>query len=622
LAVLGLLGSCPLRAASYGADLADLSLEELSNIEVSSVSRRSEKLGEVAATLYVISEEAIRRSGARRLPEALRLAPNLQVAQVDANQYAITARGFNNAVGNKLLVLIDGRTVYAPYFSGVQWDQQDVLLDDVERIEVISGPGASVWGTNAVNGVINIVTKTAEETAGLMAEAGVGNADSMAALRFGGKAGAAGRFRVYAKLLRQSNTDSEAGVAVADGFHREQMGGRVDWLEAGEGLTIQGDAYRGEAEDRSVPGFNVGAIRSSGANLLARWTGTLKGGSKLRVQGYYDHARREDRFLYSPDYKVLDFEFQHSVTLGRHQLDWGGGWRQARDEIRAGLFFGFVPGRSTQSWRNLFVQDEFHLSEQLSLVAGAKFEHNDYTGWESLPNLRLAWAPAAGQLWWAAVSRAVRAPARLDRDLRLPPQPPYLIAGGPDFISEVANVLELGYRAQPTRELNFSATLYRYDWNRLRSGQTPPNAQVQNQIEGATYGLEAWGRWQPLSWLQLSAGLNLLRKDLSVRPGSSDPVGPSALGNDARQQWQLRASLQLPQQQALEMGLRRVGALPDPAVPAYTALDLSYLWQLRRGLELSVVGQNLLGRRHAEIGTAPGRSVIPRSAFVMLRWST
>ena len=619
--LLGLLPITPLQAAPSREDLADLSLEELSNIEVSSVSRRSEKLSQVAASLYVISDDAIHRAGARTLPEALRLAPNLQVARVNANQYAISARGFNNAIGNKLLVLIDGRTVYAPYFSGVQWDQQDVLMDDVARIEVISGPGGSVWGTNAVNGVINIVTKAAEATQGLLLEAGDGNTDSGGAVRWGGALGGAGRIRAYARLLQQSNTRSEGATDVADGSHRAQIGWRADWLSDGEGTTLQGDAYRGDTQARVGAGFNLGGIKTSGENVLARWTGTLQGGSKLRVQGYYDHSRREDRFQYSPEDTVTDLEFQHSLVFGPHEVDWGGGWRTARDDIRPGLLFGFVPQRSSQSWRNLFIQDAIRLSEQLSLTAGTKFEHNDYTGWETLPSLRLAWAPSPQQLWWAAVSRAVRAPARLDRDLRLPPTPPYIIAGGPNFVSEVAQVVELGYRAQPRHDLNFSATLFRYGWDHLRSGQSPPNAQVQNQIDGSSYGLEAWGRWQALNWLQLSAGVDLLRKDLAAAPGSGDPTGPSALGNDPEQQWQLRASMQLPQQQSLELGLRRVGALPNPAVPAYTALDLSYIWNVRQGLELSVIGQNLADARHPEIDAYPARSEFARSVFVQLRWS-
>jgi len=625
----GLLGllllAAPARAApgatAGSSDLADLSLEQLSDIEVSSVSRRGQKLNEVAASLYVITGDAIHRAGARTLPEALRLAPNLQVARVDANTYAISARGFNNAIGNKLLVMIDGRTVYAPYFSGVQWDQQAVMLDDVDRIEVISGPGASVWGTNAVNGVINILTKSASQTQGWLARSGGGNTDSLAELRLGGQAPAGGSVRAYVQAQRQKHTRSEAGATVADGSHRAQLGWRADWLDAGEGLTLQGDAYKGDTDGRVGFGLKLGGVRTSGENLLARWTGTAAGGSKLRVQGYYNHERREDRFLYSPSDTVLDLEFQHTVPLGAHQLDWGGGWRHAKDDIRPGLLFGFVPPRSSQDWRNLFAQDEVRLAQRLSLVAGLKLEHNDYTGWETLPSLRLAWSVAPDHLLWAAVSRAVRAPARLDRDLRLPPKPPYFIAGGPSFVSEVARVLELGWRAQPIRELNYSATLFRYDWSRLRSGQRPPNAQVQNMIEGDTYGAEAWAHWQALENLQLSAGGSLLHKNLHVLPGSTDPTGPSALGNDPPHQWQMRASLQLPHRQSLDLGWRRMGALPNPQVPAYSALDLSYAWQVGRGLELSLTGQNLTDPRHPEIDAFPTRSELGRSIFAQLRWS-
>jgi len=606
---------------AFGVNLTELSLEELSNIEISSVSRRSERLSEVAASLYVISQEAIRRSGARTLPEALRLAPNLQVARVDANQYAISARGFNNAIGNKLLVLIDGRTVYAPYFSGVQWDQQDVMLEDVARIEVISGPGASVWGTNAVNGVINVITKAASDSPGWLASAGAGNTESQAALRWGGELPGAGSLRVYAKLQHRQHTDSEAGTRVADASHRGQVGWRADWLRAGEGLTLQGDAYRSDTDARAGSGMDFGGIKTSGENLLARWTSTLQGGSRLRVQGYYDHSRREDRFAYSPSYAIADVEAQHSLVQGEHQLDWGGGWRQSRDHVQPGLLIAFVPDRATQRWVNLFAQDDYRLGNGLNLVAGAKFEHNDYTGWEFLPNMRLAWAPSPRQLWWAAVSRAVRAPARLDKDIRFPAKPPYFIAGGPDFVSEVARVVELGWRAQPSSELNYSVTLFRHAWDRLRSGQKPLNALVQNMIEGVSYGAEAWGQWQPRDWLRLSAGTTLMRKDLHLLPGSLDPDGPRNLGNDPKVQWQLRADLQLPGRQEMEVALRRVGALPYPQVPAYTALDLTYSHTLGRDLALSVSGQNLLDRTHPEINAAPGRSEIARAVFVQLRWS-
>jgi iron complex outermembrane receptor protein len=468
-------------AVSSTKEIADLSLEELAGIEVTSVSRRAEPLSAAPASIYVITADAIRRAGVSSLPEALRLAPNLQVARIDATQYAISARGFNNAIGNKLLVLIDGRTVYAPFFSGVLWDQQDVMLGDVERIEVISGPGATLWGANAVNGVINIITRSSAETQGLLAVAGGGDRERGLALRYGTAVGDSGHVRFYAKTTNARHTDTAADTAVADGNERHQLGFRADWNHDADDYTLQGDSYRTRAEYRGRFGtFELTPISTSGSNVLGRWTRRLGGGADLRVQVYFDHSERDDALLYRPRTDLGDAEFQHGLTLDNHRLVWGAGYRRAQDHIDPGLFFGFVPASRTLTWTNLFVQDDVKLASGLDLTLGLKFERNDYTGTETLPNLRLAWQPAAGQLLWGAISRAVRAPARLDRDLRLPPAgPPYIIAGGPDFVSEVANVLELGYRAQPTPEWSYSATAFLHDWQRLRSGQPPPNAQVQ-----------------------------------------------------------------------------------------------------------------------------------------------
>lgn len=616
----GLVLLALLAAPATAQDLSQLSLEQLSNVEISSVSRRREKLAQVPASLVVISADAIRRSGARSLPEALQLAPNLQVARVDANQVAISARGFNNAVGNKLLVLIDGRTVYAPYFSGVQWDQQDVLLDDVARIEVISGPGGSVWGTNAVNGVINIIRKPAAAT-GLLLRVDAGTDERAAALRHGGTLPGQGHWRAYAKLQQRDATETETGAAVTDRSRRWQLGWRADWLDGEDGLTLQGDVYRGDTADRMGGAQNFGGVRTSGENLLARWTGRLEGSSRLRVRAYYDHVEREDAVLYSPRFTVLDLEAQHSLAWGAHQIDWGGGWRSARDHITPGLLFGFVPDRTRQQWQNLFVQDEVHLADGLRLTVGTKFEHNDYTGWETLPSLRLAWSPSPRWQWWGSLSRAVRAPARLDRDLRLPPKPPFIIAGGAGFVSEVARVVELGHRGQPSSTLSYALTLYHHDWQRLRSGQPPPNAIVQNMITGNSWGLETWGHWQPLPWLRLSAGFNHLQQDLAVQPGSRDPVGPSALGNDPPRQWQLRATLQPADRHELDVALRHVAALPQPVVPAYTVLDFNYGWRATPTLALTLGGRNLLHGRHAEANAAPDRSVFGPEAYAQLRWT-
>jgi iron complex outermembrane receptor protein len=589
---------------------------------VTSVSRRGEPLAAAAASIYVITAEAIRRSGVSSLPEALRLAPNLQVARIDATQYAISARGFNNAIGNKLLVLIDGRTVYTPFFSGVFWDQQDVLLDDVERIEVISGPGATLWGANAVNGVINILTHSSADTVGTLVDGRGGKHERGLSLRHGVALGDSGHLRVYAKTARLENTENAAGGPRADGNERHQAGLRADWAAGVDNFTVQGDAYRTRAEHRGVAfGTELTPISSSGANLLGRWTRSLGAGSELRLQAYLDHMDRDDAFLYRPQVDLADLEAQHSVTEGRHKVVWGGGYRRSRDDLGAGFAFGFVPQRQTLSWGNLFVQDDVALTSDISATLGLKFEHNDFTGLETLPNLRLAWQLQPHQFVWGALSRAVRAPARLDRDIRLFPNPPYIIAGGPDFVSEVANVLELGWRGQFAAGWSGSATAYLSHWKRLRSGQPPPNAQVQNMIDGRTYGVEAWATWQARPDWRLSGGLTTLRKDLALRPESTDPVGPANLGDDPSFQWSLRSTFNPAEGQELDVALRRVASLPQAQVPAYTALDLRYGVRLRPGVELSVVGQNLLDPGHAEFGTAPGRAEIERGVGVWLKWA-
>ena len=371
--------------------LADLTLEELANIEVTSVSRRAERLSDAPASIYVITREDIRRAGVTTLPEALRLAPTLQVARVNATKYAISARGFNNAIGNKLLVLIDGRTVYTPLFSGVFWEQQDVMLEDVERIEVISGPGATLWGANAVNGVINVITRRSGDTQGALVSIGGGNLEQGASVRYGGKLGETGHFRLYGKKLGLQNTTRANGSSVPDGWESGQVGFRADWGQAENGFTLQGDAYSGKSELGIVPGFVIPPLDVSGANLLARWTRQLSGGSDIRLQAYYDHTKRDDPLFFRPESDIFDIDFQHGIPLDRHKLLWGGGYRHARDNVGPGLVFSaFVPASRRLNWTNLFVQDEIKLSETLQFTAGIKLERNDYTGWEYLPSMRLA----------------------------------------------------------------------------------------------------------------------------------------------------------------------------------------------------------------------------------------
>ena len=616
------LGPCGSARADDAPALADLSLEELAHIEITSVSRRAESLSTSPASVFVITREAIRRSGAGTLPQALRLAPNLQVAQIDARQYAINARGFNDAIGNKLLVLVDGRTVYTPFFSGVFWDQQDVLLEDVERIEVISGPGATLWGANAVNGVINVITRSADEARDGVAVLQAGAQGHQAGLRLAGSVGEQGHLRGYALRTRFQNTRTASGQALSDGGSRAQVGFRGDWVEAQSRVTVQGDAYEGHDEDRPLnAALTLPALTYSGANLLARLTRRLDDGGEYSVQGYLDRTRRDDPALYRPHVDTADLEFQHLLPLQGHRLMWGGHYRHSRDDIQPGLIFGFRPPQRSLSWRSLFVQDEFPLSDTVRLDLGLKLEHNDFTGTEHLPGLRLAWQAAPGHVVWSALSRAVRAPARLDRDIVLPPQPPFIIAGGPDFQSEVAWVAELGYRGRPSPVLNLSMTAYLHDWDRLRSGQVPPNAMVQNRIEGHTYGLEGWATWQlALNW-RLSAGFTLLRKALEVEAGSTDPTGPRALGNDPRHQVSARLAVDLAPTQELDLMVRHIGALPAPALPAYTAVDLRWGWRAGPRVDVDLIGQNLFDPSHPEFGDVRRRAELPRQFQLRLRVS-
>ena len=368
-------------------------------MRVTSVSKRAESLGDAAASIYVISSESIRRAGVATVPEALRLAPNLQVARVDARNYAVTARGFNSPFENKLLVLIDGRSVYTPLFSGVFWDAQDVVLADVERIEVISGPGATLWGANAVNGVINIITKSAGATQGLLAGAGFDREMRSGVLRYGGALGGGGRYRVYAKALQGDDLPRE-GLATPSltGWRRSQLGFRADWGSAEDLFTVQGDAYAGALHQQGTTDIRIG-----GANLLARKSQRLASGQELTAQVYLDHTERNQPLAFIEHLDTLDLQLQSAMTpFERHRLVVGAGYRVANDSLQNGAGFAFLPAEEKLHWGNVFVEDEIDLNDQLRLVAGVKFEHNNYTGTEFLPTLRLAYKPTGASLLWGA----------------------------------------------------------------------------------------------------------------------------------------------------------------------------------------------------------------------------
>jgi iron complex outermembrane recepter protein len=621
-----LIAVCCLAPAAMAADpavraLKELSLDQLLDTQVTSVSKRSEPLLDAAASIYVITQETLRRSGVTTLPEALRLAPNLQVSRADSAQYAISARGFNNAIGNKLLVLVDGRTVYTPLFSGVFWDQQEVLLQDVERIEVISGPGAALWGANAVNGVINVITRSAADTTGTLLTALAGAQERGGALRFGTRAGS-GAVRFYAKYSEFDHTVRADGAEQTDDWNRGQIGFRADFGSGRDTFTVQGDAYKGDSEHRGTFGpIVLTAIDVSGANLLGRWKRELAGGSELQLQTYVDRTKRDDALFYRPTAEIVDIDFQYAIPGDKHRLLWGAGYRWARDDIAPGLVTSFIPDSRSLQWGNLFVQDEIQLRAGLKATLGLKLESNDYTGVEVLPSARLAWKIGENQLLWGSLSRAVRAPARFDRDVRFPATPPFLLIGGPNFVSEVANVIEVGYRAQPVEKFNYSVTAFVHLWDRLRSGTSVP-VQLENKIEGEIHGLEAWAEYQPFEFWSLSAGVNLVKEDLRLESGSTDPVGVDndTLRNDPDYLWTMRSRFDLPHNIELDLQWRRVDSLPAPVVPAYSELDVRFAWLLTEKLELAVVGRNLLHDRHPEYGDAASRSEYERNVFGQVRW--
>jgi iron complex outermembrane receptor protein len=617
-----------------GADFADLSIEELANIEVTSVSRRPERLQEAPASVFVITAEDIRRAGSRSLPEALRLAPNLQVARSSNNNYDISARGMNgssNSPANKLLVMVDGRSVYSPLFSGVFWDEPDVMLEDIERIEVVSGPGGTLWGVNAVNGVINIITRHARDTEGDLVVLRAADDGAQAAFRHGRRS-LDGAWRVYGKVAGQGHGELASGGRVDDDWTQGQMGFRGDWERGAERFSVNANAYRGRQGQPapgaiSAPGASAGVddLHIRGANLTGRWEHALDDGGSLSMQAYYDQRYRQVPPTFTDSVDIADLQFQHSLPkLGAHSLVWGGEYRTSWDAVTNSPYVAFLPASDRQAWASLFAQDEVGLREDLRLTAGARIERNPYTGAEFLPTLRLSWRLTPSHSLWTGLSRTVRAPSRLDADAFIPGAPPYLLAGGPEVRSEVARVFEVGYRGQVGPGLSYSLTAYRnlYDHLRTQDVVTQGSARVivfGNLMEGQASGIEAWGSYQMSDAWRLSAGMTALHEQLGLKAGSHDAGSVATSALDPAYTAQLRSSYAFDARRELAVALRRVGALGLVNVPAYTALDARFGWRVAPGVEVSVVGTNLNGG-HAEFSVPAIRTEFGRSVGVKLTW--
>jgi len=599
-------------------DLKKMSLQQLMRIEVTSVSKIPEKLTAAASAIQVITGEDIRRSGATTLPEALRLASNLQVAKVNASQWAISARGFNNVLADKLLVLIDGRTVYTPLYAGVYWDVQNVLLEDVDRIEVISGPGGTLWGANAVNGVINIITKTSKETQGLFAEGGAGNRTPwMGNLRYGGSIGDNLNYRVYGTGFKQAGTGLVKGPVANDDWTMGQGGFRFDWdATKKDQLTLQSDFYDGFPNPDGTT-----AVVAIGGNVLGRWTHRISAQSDFNIQAYYDQTWRDFLNGFTDNLKTFDVDWQYRFQLGKKQeLIWGGDIRLLDDKMQNLPLFAFQPAHKNLHIYSTFIQDKLTLIQnRLYFTLGTKIEHNSYTGFEYSPSGHVAWTPAPNQMIWAAVSRAIRMPSRIDRDFSLFAAPGVPIISGDDFISETLLAYELGWRVQPFTKLSLSAAGFYNVYDNIRSAEPgpPPSGfpiSFGNGVKGDAYGIELSGTCQPFDFWRIRGGYTLLKKKLSVKPGSQDLNKASAESNDPENQFLLQSMFNLPAHIEAGFVVRYTDALPDPEVPAYTGLDVRLGWKMTKNLELSVTGQNLLDNRHPEfIPTSPSPREILRS---------
>jgi iron complex outermembrane recepter protein len=625
--------------------LKQLSLEQLMDVEVTSVAKKEQKVGETAAAIFVITQEDIRRSGVTSIPEALRLAPGVEVSRVDANKWSIGVRGFGSRLSRSVLVLIDGRSVYTPLFAGVYWEVQDTLLEDIERIEVIRGPGGTLWGANAVNGVINIITKSATETHGLLATAGGGSEEKgFGGLRYGGKVGEDFSYRVYGKGFRRDGQFTPH-VNDFDDWQMGQGGFRTDWnLNKEDNLTIQGDAYQGKSGQRTTVSSLTTPFSSivekdaglSGMNLLGRWSRTLSETSNLALQIYYDRTfRREPTFQERRN--TVDFDFQHRFKVTGHQeLIWGLGYRYTKGDTESVPTIVFSPRNRADNLYSAFIQDEIVLVEdRLRLTVGSKFEHNDYSGFEFQPSARVLWTPAERHYLWASISRAVRTPSRVEQDLALtaafnPVVPIFArLTGGKSFDSEKVLAYELGYRVQPADRLSVDLAAFYNRYNDLLSLEPEPSFvqppgnlifpfQFANKMKAQVYGVEMAADWRWLEWWRWRFSYAHLHLNLTKKRASTDiTTEQSTEGSSPQNQVSLTSFIDLPGNLQLDGIFRYVDSLPAQNVGRYFNLDLRLGWHATKNVELSLVGQNLLYGHHPEWS---GGTQIQRGIYTKATW--
>jgi iron complex outermembrane receptor protein len=632
-------------------DLKRLSVEELMNVDITSVSRREESLRDAAAAVAVITGEALRRSGVETIPDSLRLVPGIHVGQQTASRWAVGSRGFSSITSEKLLVLSDTRSIYTPLFSGVLWDVQDYLLADVDRIEVIRGPGAALWGSNAVNGVINITTRSARDTHGTYLEAGAGTFDrARVAARYGGESAGGVHYRVFGKYLDRDDTEHVA-TDTDDEWRLGHIGFRTDWDGSDRNsFTVQGDAYSADVGQLAPAAIILGRdnpegelnTKVSGGNVLARWQHGSGESSDLQLRAYYDYTRRDDAsFLDTLHTFDLDFQ-QRFAASARQEILWGASYRLTSNRNRSGGIFAVDPEKSDDHLISGFIQDQMALGDSVQLTLGTKLEENDFSGFEWQPSIRIAWSPSGEQTIWSSVSRAVRVPTRLERDIAIEVTPPgsnpyALLVGNEDFGAERLIAYEAGYRWQARTNLAFDVALFFNDYDRLSSlefgtpfvgtdGRVVVPILNQNLTSGRARGAELLVEWSPVDHWHLTASYSHL--DMSLTPaGQDNNRGEWYEGSTPRNMAGLRSWLNLGERFEIDAQLRyqsRIDSMPVDVsmegIDAYSELDLRVGWRASDRLHISLLGQNLLHDDHVEFGPPESRGAFERSAFLKATW--
>ena len=634
--------------------LKNLSIAQLSTLEVTSVSKTEEKMSDADAAIYVITSEDIRRSGLTSLPELLRMVPGLQVANIDGNKWAITARGFNSWYSDKLLVLMDGRSIYTPLFSGVNWNMQDTLLDDIDRIEVIRGPGATLWGANAVNGVINIITKKAQDTQGTLVNTGGGNIEQgFVEARYGGSIGEKGWYRVYAKYFNRSSFETRDGHDASDDWEMGRAGFRMDFYPGlNSELTLEGDIFVGQSSTflaftppgKSVP-FDEISEDQNGGDIIGSFRHHFSETSDLKIQFYFDRTHRYNPYI-KETRNNFDIDIQHSfVAFKRHHIIWGLEYRLTHDNLPKTSVFLFDPESRTDNLFSGFLQDRISIiDKKLDITFGTKLEHNDYSGFEIQPSIRIRYKPTTHQLLWAALSRAVRTPSRADHDMNFTlnsfnighVQYIMLIRGNDNFESEKLMAYEAGYRFVPGKRYSFDLALFYNVYRDLRTDRIGKPTQIPslfaspniniiplnivNQYHEDGYGFEISSQIGITDWWKLSLSYSWLK----LRLHTSKEVNDIELKEDniPRNQLAIRSYMDLPANIQFDAMLFYVDALDGLDVPSYTRLDVRLGWNPTKNLSFSLKLQNLLDNRHPEFGSigALRASEVPRSFYGKLTW--